>query len=85
MIIMNKKLKPQSVLDRKRQATIQFYTKAERDMWMRWYYRSGHKHFSCHMMQYGPKWWKTKIGLKWRKAAEDRMKYWPDRNERFVE
>lgn len=65
-------------------ATLEFITKAERDMWMRWYYDSGCRHFSLHMMQYGKNWWKTKSGLHWRKVADARMDNWPHNNEKFV-
>ncbi len=75
---------PQSVLDPNRQATLQFLTKAERDLWEEWYRHSGCSHFSCFMMQCGPKWWKTKKGLHWRKVAEDRLDNWPFNNEVFV-
>jgi len=67
-----------------RRITLEFITKAERDMWVRWYYGAGHKHFACHMMQYGPKWYKTKAGLHWRKVAEARLENWPHNNEKFV-
>ena len=79
------KKRPQEVLDRKRQVTLQFVTVAEAKLWKRWYANAGHKHFSCLMMQYGPRWWKTKAGLHWRKASESKIKNWPHENERFVE
>ena len=82
---MKKKPEPQEVLDKKRQATLQFMTVAERDEWINWYRRDGTQHFWGWLATFGPRWYKTKIGLKWRKVAKDRLKYWPDRNERFVE
>ncbi len=76
---------PQEICDRKRQVTIQFKTVEEKKMFMKWYAGAGSSHFWGLLASYGPKWWKTKSGLKWRKVAEDRLKNWPKDNERFVE
>jgi hypothetical protein len=76
---------PQEINDPKRQVTIQFKTVKEAREFKKWYARSGSGHFWSLLSQYGPKWYKTKIGLKWRHVAEDRLKNWPKDNERFVE
>lgn len=78
------KLRPQEINDPERQVTLQFFTVAEKKLWMQWYRRSGCRHFSCMMMQYGPRWWKTKKGLYWRKQSESKLENWPWENERFV-
>jgi hypothetical protein len=75
---------PQSINDPKRQVTLQFMTVAEKNEFIRWYSRSGSNHFWCVLASYGPKWYKTKIGLKWRKVAEERIDKWPLNNERWV-
>jgi len=67
-----------------RRVTLEFKTKAERDEWMKWYVRDGSNNFWGWLATFGPRWWKTKIGLKWRKVAEDRLNNWPHDNERFV-
>lgn len=67
-----------------RQVTLEFKTKAERDEWMKWYARDGANNFWGWIATFGPNWHKTKIGLKWRKVAENRLKNWPNDNERFV-
>lgn len=82
---MKKKLHPQDIDDPKRQVTLQFMTVAEKEEFIKWYARYGSNHFLEVLAQYGPKWYKTKIGLKWRKVAEDRLKYWPKNNERLIE
>jgi hypothetical protein len=82
---MKKTPHPQDILDKSRQVTLQFKTKAERNEWMRWYRRAGSGHFWSLLSQYGPRWYKTKVGLKWRRVAEDKLKNWPKDNERFVE
>lgn len=81
---MKKTPHPQSVIDKKRQVTLQFMTVAERNLFERWYRKWGCRHFAGHMMTYGPKWYKTPIGLHWRKVSEDRLKHWPKNNEVFV-
>ncbi len=65
--------------------TLEFKTNAERDEWVKWYCKDGSNHFWGWLASYGPRWWETKIGLKWRKVAEDKLKNWPKNNERFVE
>ena len=81
---MKKKPHPQEVFDRKRQATLQFMTAAEKKIWEEWYRGDGGTYFSHHLMGCGHNWWKTKKGLKWRRVAEERLKHWPKNNERFV-
>ncbi len=67
-----------------RRVTLEFKTKAERDLWVKWYARSGAVHFHTLMLSYGKNWWKTKAGLKWRKYAKEKLDNWPKDNERFV-
>jgi hypothetical protein len=67
-----------------RQITLEFKTKQERDVWVKWYCRQGSNNFWGWLSTFGPKWWKTKIGLKWRKVAEARLKNWPKDNEKFI-
>lgn len=74
---------PQDVLDKTRQVTLQFKTKAERDEWKRWYRRDGSRHFWGWLAHVGPK--RTKKDLYWRKVAEDKVTNWPKDNESFVE
>ena len=67
-----------------KQITLEFETTAERDLWVKWYCRNGSNNFWGYMAGCGPKWWKTKSGLKWRKVAERRVDEWPKHNEKFV-
>lgn len=71
-------------MNRKNQVTLEFKTKAERDLWAKWYARQGANQFFGLMASYGPNWSKTKTGLKWRRYAEKKLKNWPADNEKFV-
>ena len=57
------------------QVTLEFATKAERDLWKSWYKRSGCKGFSC---------WMGQSGEKWRHEMEKKINQWPNRSEKFV-
>ena len=67
-----------------RRVTLEFKTKALRDEWMKWYARDGTTFFWSSLLTYGPRWYKTKVGLYWRKIAEHRIKHWEEYTEKFV-
>ena len=67
-----------------RRVTLEFKTKELRDEWKKWYRRDGSNYFWGSLLTHGPKWYKTKAGLRWREIAEERMTNWDRDTERFV-